>query len=200
MSFNPILEKQDLRDRMSALRQALPPEEVEKRSFEVARRVLELEEVADAEGVCIYASIGKEVQTGFLKRSFLQSKKKVAIPDWEGWKQGSEIRAVRIFGREDVLREGRIVPQPRCGRDRAVLIDEIELFLVPGLAFDRSGNRLGMGGGYFDRLLKLASPKATVLGLAYEFQLVRNLPSEKHDVPVNQVVTQAAVRTCRDFQ
>jgi len=185
---------------MRAMRQALPPEDVGNHSFEIARRIMALGEVADSETVCIYASVGKEVQTGFLKKSFLQSQKRVIIPDWEGWKLGSGIRLAQIFSQNDVLREDRVVPQPRQTTDRAIPAEEVELFLVPALAFDRSGNRLGMGGGYFDRLLKLASPRATIIGMAFEFQIVRTLPREKHDVPVNQIVTQAAVRICRDFQ
>jgi 5-formyltetrahydrofolate cyclo-ligase len=72
---------------------------------------------------------------------------------------------------------------------RTTPIEEFELFLVPGIAFDNKGNRLGMGGGYFDRLLSRASSAATFIGLAYSFQVVTHLPSEIHDIPVHNVVT-----------
>jgi len=67
---------------------------------------------------------------------------------------------------------------------------------VPGIAFDREGNRLGMGGGYFDRLLSQASSTATFTGLAYDFQVVTHLPSETHDIPVHDVVTPVSIQVC----
>ncbi len=113
----------------------------------------------------------------------------VAVPDWEGWKQGSGLRVVAIESTVELLRDGRVVPQPAVVEGRVIPVEELDLFLVPGIAFDRSGNRLGMGGGYFDRLLARASSSATFTGLAYDFQIVTHLPSEDHDIPVHNVVT-----------
>lgn len=199
MPLNLSQEKQEIRDRMRAMRQALSPEDVEGASYKVARFVLDQAEVGEAEAICIYASTGKEVATGFLVRSFLRSGKKVIVPDWEGWHTGSGVRVVQISSEEDLLTESRIVPQPKVIDERIIPVVEVELFLIPGLAFDRTGNRLGMGGGYFDRLLGLAAPEATIIGLGFEFQLIRSLPAETHDVPVHKVVTSVAARSCGDF-
>ena len=199
MSLSLSQEKHEIRERMRAIRQALSPKDVEGASYKVARFVLDQGEVGESGTICSYASVGKEVQTRFLVRSFLRSGKRVTIPDWEGWHQGSGVRVVQISSEEDILTEGRIVPQPRVLEESIVPVEEIELFLVPGLAFDRSGNRLGMGGGYFDRLLKLAAPEATLIGLGFEFQLLKSLPAETHDVPVHKVVTSVAARSCGDF-
>jgi len=199
LSLNLSREKQEIRERMRAIRQALSPEDVEKASYKVAKFVLDQEEVGESGTICSYASVGKEVQTRFLLRSFLRSGKRVIIPDWEGWRQGFGIRVVQINSEEDLLVKGRIVPQPRIIEERIIPVEEVDLFLVPGLAFDRLGNRLGMGGGYFDRLLKLVAPEATLIGLGFEFQLFKSLPAEAHDVPVHKVVTSVAARSCRDF-
>ncbi len=70
---------------------------------------------------------------------------------------------------------------------------EVDLVVVPGVAFDRRGNRLGYGGGYYDRMLpdvKAANPAAKLVGLAYGFQIVPELPREEHDIPMNGVATE----------
>lgn len=68
---------------------------------------------------------------------------------------------------------------------------EIELVVVPAVAYDRNGNRLGRGKGFYDRLL--ATTKATKVGVGYEFQIVDEIPAEQHDVPMDMIVTQQTV-------
>ena len=72
--------------------------------------------------------------------------------------------------------------------DEVVPVDEIEMIVVPGVAFDRKGNRLGRGKGFYDRLLR--SARAVKIGVGYEFQLVDELPAEPHDVPMDIVITE----------
>lgn len=67
-------------------------------------------------------------------------------------------------------------------------VEDIDLMIIPAVAFDRRGNRLGRGKGFYDRLL--SSTKATKVGVGYEFQLMDELPSEYHDVPMDMVITQ----------
>lgn len=68
---------------------------------------------------------------------------------------------------------------------------QIELIIVPAVAYDRRGNRLGRGKGFYDRLLQ--STKATKIGIGYDFQLVDEIPAEEHDVPMDIVITQTSV-------
>lgn len=72
--------------------------------------------------------------------------------------------------------------------------DEIDLMIIPAVAFDRRGNRLGRGKGFYDRLL--ASTRATKIGVGYEFQLLDEIPAEPHDVRMNMVVTQYTCFKC----
>lgn len=69
--------------------------------------------------------------------------------------------------------------------------ETLDLIVTPGVAFDRKGNRLGRGKGYYDRLL--ATTKATKIGVAYHFQMVDSIPAEPHDVPVDIVITDRAI-------
>jgi 5-formyltetrahydrofolate cyclo-ligase len=193
-------EKQHIRERTLALRQSLDPDDVRKAGLAVALRIREHAVFMLVRKVCMYASTGKEIPTWGLLKQFLEDGKTICVPDWEGWKKGSGIRLVAVGSPGDLLTEGRVVPQPRVTHEGIVPPDEIDLFIVPGVAFDQSGNRLGMGGGYFDRLLALSSPKATLLGLAYEFQVMAHLPSGSHDIPVHHVVTPDSWQSIRVIQ
>ncbi len=186
-SENDSGEKQRIRDRVFALRQSLSPEAVQEAGDRILERVLADPVTENSRVICTYASMGKEIPTKVIIRRLLEEGKTVAVPDWEGWKQGSGMRLAAVRGDMDLVTENRLVPQPVVNSSNLVAIGDVELFLVPGIAFDGSGNRLGMGGGFFDRLLALASSNATFFGLAYGFQVLGSLPFEPHDVPVHRV-------------
>lgn len=189
MSQLEIQEKVLIRERMRALRHSLSPEQVRSAGIAVAENVLDRPEISETRIVCVYAHTGKELPTDTIIQHFLSNGKTVAIPDWEGWKQGSGLRVVSIHKLEDLDRESRVVPQPSRVEGNIVPAEEIDLFLLPGLAYDPHGNRLGMGGGYFDRLLSHAGSTATFLGLAHDFQVIARLPAEEHDIRVHDIVT-----------
>lgn len=79
--------------------------------------------------------------------------------------------------------------EPPFTPERVAGFDEIDVILVPGLAFSPNGHRLGRGGGYYDRLLSALSPSTARLGICFNFQLLSKLPTENHDQLVNAVVT-----------
>ncbi|NOY87105.1 MAG: 5-formyltetrahydrofolate cyclo-ligase [Deltaproteobacteria bacterium] len=199
MSKYLIETKQKIRERMKKIRQGLNPSKLRKGSQAVAESVLLRDDVRSAGFLCAYVSVGGEIRTDEIICSLIEEGKKVAVPDWEGWKAGSGLRIIQINGIDDLLTENRIVPQPRILMDRIIPVERVDVFFVPGLAFDLSGNRLGMGGGYFDRLLALASPSSTLLGLAHDFQLIESLPTGVHDIPVNHVITPCRVESRRGF-
>lgn len=194
MSDSVTNEKTVIRERLRALRQSLSPEEVLEAGAAVSRVICEYVRSTGLTSTCVYASTGKEVPTRDLMQNLMDAGVTVGVPDWEAWKQGYGLEIAGIGSLNDLLREGRVVPQPSGPNLKSVPVEDVELFLVPGIAFDRSGRRLGMGGGYFDRLLSRASSKAIFLGLAYDFQVVTHLPSEDHDVSVHDVVTPGTVR------
>lgn len=189
MSHSISEEKQLIREKVQALRQSLSPEKVQEAGEAVSLIIRSQVSATNIRKVCVYANTGKEIPTEGLMRDLIADGVRIAVPDWEAWKQGSGLKVVTIRSTEELVREGRVVPQPIVTEGRASPIEEFELFLVPGIAFDNEGNRLGMGGGYFDRLLSRASSAATFIGLAYSFQVVTHLPSEIHDIPVHNVVT-----------
>jgi len=194
LSYPITKEKQVIRERVLALRQSLAPEEVREAGETVSHIIRSHVSAKNIRTVCIYANTGKEVPTENLMQDLLDDGVRVTVPDWEAWKQGSGLQVVFIESTEELIRESRVVPQPSVTDGRSFPIKDLELFLVPGIAFDNEGNRLGMGGGYFDRLLLNASSTAKFTGLAYRFQVITHLPSESHDIPVHEVVTPDTVQ------
>ena len=192
-------EKAAIRERIKALRDSLTAGQVAEAGQRVCDRLSRSPFLSEARIVCLYAGTGKEVPTAEVMSWLLARGAAVAVPDWEGWKQGSGLRILQVSSPGDLQTAGRIVPQPVDRPDSVMPIDKVEVFIVPGLAFDRTGARIGMGGGFFDRLLALSSPKATLVGIAHDFQVLSSLPVEGHDVPVHAVVTPSAAWDTRDL-
>ena len=133
-----------------------------------------------------FAAFRSEVETGPMIRRALKSGKRVILPKV----QGSELALFEITDFDkDVAPGAWDIPEPNEGRP--VQLDEIDIIIVPGAAFDARGNRLGYGAGFYDQLLPAF--KKTAVALAYELQIVPSVPADPHDVPVAKVVTEKRV-------
>jgi len=169
----------------------LDPAERCRLSLEVLRRLLDLEEYRRARLILAYASLADEVSTGEIMSAALESGRRIALPVAEN---GKFIFAAGLVAEpaRDLATGPFGVPVPRAGRPRARLA-EIDLVLVPGRAFDRSGGRVGRGGGYYDRLL--ARPElssAAAFGLAFACQVQeRPVPRGAHDLLLPGLITEA---------
>jgi len=84
-------------------------------------------------------------------------------------------------------------PRPECLSE--VVVESIDLMILPGVVFDEKGNRIGHGLGYYDRLLR-KEKKASVIALAFECQMVQNIPVEKHDMRVEKIITEDRIINC----
>lgn len=136
--------------------------------------------------MCCYVSLPDEVETWRLIEYMLEHGKHVVVPRVSGARL--QLAEVRDPARD--LAPGAFgVWEPRRGTRRTVPLRDLDLVLVPGLAFDRAGNRLGRGRGYFDRLLARAPRSLHTIGLCFRFQLLDRLPTNAHDRPVHAVLT-----------
>ena len=175
-------DKKILRRRIALLRDQVDGSR-EQAAEMVTGRVAGLGAFSRAETILTYAAFGTELDTAPMIRRILDTGRTLALPRVED--QGLTLWAVSDPKRE--LTPGTWgIPEPIAGL-RPVTAWDVDLFLLPGLAFDRAGRRLGYGGGYFDRLLK-GAPGFTV-GIGFDFQVVDTVPAEPHDVRVDRVVT-----------
>lgn len=185
-----MLDKQQLRQNYRLLRDQHSVVERRGLSERIWHRCVGLESVVNAERVASYAAIGSEVWTEGLHALLRQAGKRVLYPRVRG--KGSPLSF------EEVARYGDMQPgtmgilEPRRGD---VSAPPPEVVLVPGLAFDKEGARLGYGGGYYDRTLD--SFDGTAVGLAFAFQVVDSLPVLEHDRRVDILVTEFDAMVCR---
>ena len=183
--------KAELRGRMRAIRDAIPPEERARRSLEIERRVLDLSGASAAGTVLAFATMGSEVSTAGLLERWADRGLRVCLPVLVE----PEMLAVTYRPGDPVQRAAYGADEP-AGRD-AVEPSEVDLAVTPGLAFDRDGYRVGYGGGYFDRFLAALRPDALAAGVAFHEQLVAAVPHGDGDVPVRFVVTDLETVACR---
>ncbi len=174
-------EKERLRHQMRARRRALSKEEVAERSAKICEHILALPEFRTAHTVCLYIPFDNEVDTLPLLKSCLGQKRIVGTRTLPGGHL--ELREIQSI---DDLKKGAysiLEPKESCP---LIAPSEVDIFLVPGTAFDRQNTRLGFGGGHFDRLLHQV--RGHLVGVAYSFQVMDKLPSEPHDIPMHRVV------------
>jgi len=147
--------------------------------------LLSLREYLSAGCIALYAAVHQEVDTNLICSSALESAKRVLYPAIYG-----DEMLFRQVESLDSLRKGAFgIPEPPpTGMDH--LADEPDLIVVPGVAFDLSGQRIGYGKGYYDRFLKHPGRKACLVGLCHDFQLIdETIPADMHDIQMNIIVT-----------
>ncbi len=180
--------KDALRAQMLERARAATPDERQADSRRIQSRVLALPAFAEAKVVALYAPFLTEPETALLFSGARAAGKVAVFPGYA--EQGEpELREVRDLSDLASGRHGFAHPRPGSPVQAAA----VDLFVVPGVAFDREGNRLGRGGGYYDRLLAAARPGAVRVGLCFDPALVERAVPEAHDVPVDYVATPSAL-------
>jgi len=163
-------------------------------SERIADRLIALPEWRAARVVHLYiGAVEGEVETRAIALDALQAGKRVACPRVE---PGSEhLDHYEIHALDDLVESPRGLWEPDPARSDPLDPKAIDLVLVPGLAFDREGHRLGFGAGYYDRFLARAG--APAVGLAFSLQIVGSVPHSARDVPVDWIVTESETIPCR---
>jgi 5-formyltetrahydrofolate cyclo-ligase len=184
--------KTQLRKKFLAFRDKLTPVARARDSAIIRQRIFRHPAWQDAQTILIYVSFRSEVETLKLIQEALDRKKRIVVPIVDAERKEVSLSELRAVGD---LAAGTIpgIYEPAIALRKAVVPFEVELVLVPGAAFDRKGGRIGMGGGYFDKLLA-NMPQAKRIGLAFSCQVRKQpFPLEKHDVPMHLVITEKEV-------
>ena len=162
-------------------------------SRQIMFRLFALPEFTAARTVLIYLDVRSEVRTREALPALLASGKQIVVP----WCEHDELALFRLQSFDELMPGAFRILEPRTElRDdplRRMQANELDLVVAPGVAFDRLGGRLGHGVGYFDKLLAAVRNDATLVGLAFECQIVESVPMEPHDVRLHRIVTEAAV-------
>jgi 5-formyltetrahydrofolate cyclo-ligase len=183
--------KHRLRKVMRKCRTALPSAQALAFSRSIQTRAIALQCYRRAAAVLLYAAVGNEVATTLILEHALAAGRRVFYPITDVATGCLDFRAI---GSAADLQPGHFaIPEPAAGRRFEPGELHGAVVFVPGLAFSVRGERLGMGGGYYDRFLAWAGLEVTAVGLGYSFQLVERLPQDPWDWRLDYVVTELAV-------
>jgi 5-formyltetrahydrofolate cyclo-ligase len=162
------------------------PVEKAQKDKAICKRLLRMKPYKDAKNVLFYMPVHGEVDLSaiFTKK---MSNKIIILPRV---KNGTTLDLHEVDN-PSVLNPGKFnIPEPAAHHPR-IAPEKIHLVLVPGIVFAKNGHRIGFGKGFYDRLLKkVGCPK---IGIAYEFQMVENIPAEPHDTPMDMIVTEKKI-------
>lgn len=179
--------KKELRGVLRRKLFAQPEESKKRKSLAIWRRLVRLAAFRQASVVCCYVSLPYEVQTWQMIERMLALGKRVVIPFMT--RRDGHLEVSEIGDPHRDLAAARFgVWEPKLGNRKPFPLEKIDLVLVPGIAFDRQGYRLGHGHGYYDRFLSRMDDSVPSIGLCYDFQLVARLPRAAHDHPVHRVL------------
>lgn len=196
LSASNSSSKSELRQQLRAMRRALPEAERARLSQAVCEQLLSCPWWDHCQNVALYASFDGEVETAVLQRELHSRGVRTLYPRTKRTERQLEFVAVQDVAALQPMGWSGLC-EPRAGAGEETLVDAalIDVFVVPGLGFDRRGGRLGYGVGFYDRAL--AAPTGLRVGLAYEFQLLDSLAIEMHDVLMDFVVTDTQLVTTR---
>ncbi|HIK01001.1 TPA: 5-formyltetrahydrofolate cyclo-ligase [archaeon] len=185
--------KDQLRQEILQKRDSLSESERDVKSTIIAMQFFASEAFKNAKTIFAYASYGSEVSTNYLMRKALLLEKKVCIPK-VNLKTG-KMWPVKINSLN-------VLKPNKAGIPEAGLFSfkvdpmKVDVILVPAAVFDLHGHRIGSGKGFYDRYLSTYQNHAKIIGLAFDFQIVNDIPEEPHDVKVHKIITEKRIINC----
>ena len=174
--------KNSLRESMLEKRNSLTKGEISKKSIKIKENLFSLDEFKKSKVVMFYVSFNNEIYTHDMIKESLKSKT-IVVPKVAN----NEIEPSIIIDFDQLIPSGKFgILEPI----EAMKINpkNIQIVIVPAIAFDKNGHRIGYGLGYYDKFLAKV-PKALKIGLAFDFQVEEKLPTEGHDAPVDMIIT-----------
>lgn len=183
--------KQALRRQVRATRNAQPDKDFLSRL--ICETCMALPQYQLARTIMWYLDTRSEVRTRPSLAQALTREKRIIVP----YCQGSELGLYSLKTIEECAPGAWQIPEPamhlREDLDKRVMPQELDFILVPGVAFDRTGGRLGNGYGYYDRLLAQVRSDTLLVGISFESQVLEALPLAPHDIRMDRVITEAAI-------
>lgn len=175
------MDKTALRREIREKKKAMSTEEIETRSARLGELFAQTEAYKNAETIYGYMPYNQEVRTVPILEQAIRDGKRVAVPKV----YGDIMKFIYLEDLTQVEKSDMGIPEPVA--DEPVAEDQTALVLMPGLAFDKEGHRIGYGGGFYDKFL-MAEPNHPTVALCYDFQMYAHLDTEEFDIPVDLVL------------
>ena len=192
-----IIEKKDsLRNDILQKRLRLPFEEIFELSSTIQKKFLEIRELKGAKRLALYASFKNEVLTETILEYAVAHRQEVFFPRIVREKKG--LTFLKVHGKEDLASGSYDIKEPvhshrGIHQPEIAVSSSLDIIVVPGIAFDTNGNRLGYGKGYYDKVLGSIKETCLIVALAFDFQIVNTIPAEAHDIKMDKIITESRV-------
>lgn len=183
-------EKKILRNKILSIRDSLNKNEKEIMDNEIFNKLKNTELYKNARNIFIYISFSNEINTINIIKKALEDKKDVFIP--KIYKADRSMKAIKLNSFDDLKKNSMGILEP-IDDSKYIEKENIDLIVVPGVVFDKDCNRIGYGGGYYDRYLKDIAYKNNKVVLAYDLQVIDKIESEEHDIKVDYIITNSKI-------
>ena len=187
-----VMNKEEIRRKILKKRLSLSSEDIRDKSQQVFLHLAETVEYINSRNIMFYVATRSEVQTEEVIKMSIKMGKNVFIPII--LPECFNLAPSKIFDFDIELEKGKKgILEPKKEYYRLFPSENIDLIIVPGVAFDLSGNRIGRGFGYYDNFLRKVRSSAKIVALAFEMQIVKKIPNDKNDIPVHKIITEKRI-------
>lgn len=186
------IKKMNLRKQINEIKSNLTSDYINDSSISIVKQLINLPTFKHSNIIMCYLSFGNEVNTRDLIKECQRLGKKILVPviiktkDCSSYMEASEI----IDFKNDLCPGVMGIMEPKLECKRITNPELIDFIIVPGLAFDKQGNRLGYGGGYYDNFLNRTRKECTKIAITFSVQIVDEVPTEVHDLPIKNLLTE----------
>ncbi|SFN91276.1 5-formyltetrahydrofolate cyclo-ligase [Xenorhabdus japonica] len=181
--------RKSIRKKIRQLRQSLSPEQQLQFSRQAVKQVMSHPKIQQADKIALYLSFDGELDTRPLIQQLWQQNKQVYLPILHPFNR-NHLLFLRYCADTSLIRNRFNIEEPQLDVRQVLPISELNVMLIPLVAFDCTGQRLGMGGGFYDRTLaRWQQQNFYPIGLAHNFQLVEKLPNASWDIPLPEIIT-----------
>jgi 5-formyltetrahydrofolate cyclo-ligase len=184
-----IMNKEEIRRKILKKRLSLSSEDIRDKSRKVFLNLAETVEYTNSQNIMFYVATRSEVQTEEMIKMSIKMGKNVFVPIILS--ECINLAPSKIFDFNTELEKGKKgILEPKKEYYRLFPPEDIDLIIIPGVAFDLYGNRIGRGFGYYDNFLRKIRSSAKIVALAFEMQILKKIPNDKNDIPVHKIITE----------
>jgi len=188
------MNKEEIRRNIFKKRLSLSLEEIKNKNQQIFLRLAETVEYRNSQNIMFYVATRSEVQTEEMIKTSIKMGKNVFVPII--LTECTNLAPSKILNFNNELEKGKKgILEPKKEYLRLFPSENIDLVIVPGIAFDLNGNRIGRGFGYYDNFLRKVRSSAKIVALAFEMQIVKKIPNDKNDIPVHKIITEKRIIT-----
>jgi len=188
------MNKEEMRRNIFNKRLSLSSEDIKDESKKISLRLAETVEYRNSQNIMFYVSTRSEVQTEEMIKTSIKMGKNIFVPII--LKECINLAPSKIFDFDTELEKGeKGILEPKKKYYRLFPSENIDLIIVPGVVFDLRGNRIGRGFGYYDNFLRKIRTSTKIIALAFEMQIVKKIPVDKNDIPVDKIITESRIIT-----